>query len=102
MDTQTVLLLILVAVAISAFLISMYMPMGKSEKKEHESDEETDAEKDYEQLRVLVLSLIRKLDGMEISDRDLKNQITALQSLAGVNREQIKYLTSNANKTTSS
>ena len=101
MDMQTVLLSILVVVAISALLISMYMPMGKSEKKEHESDEESNSEKEYEQLRVLVLGLIRKLESMSISDRDLKNQINSLQALAGVNREQIKYLTSNANKSSS-
>lgn len=101
MDTQTVLLLILVVVAISALLISMYMPMGKSEKKEHESEDDFDLEKEHEQLRILVIGLIKKLESMAISDRDLKNQITALQSLAGVNREQIKYLTSNANKSTS-
>jgi len=93
------LFLILATVAILALLISMYMPMGNSEKKERDSDEESDAENDYEKLRLLVLDLTKKLESSIISDKDLKNQINSLQALAGVNREQIKYLTSNANRT---
>tara|TARA_Y100000748_G_C15114764_1_gene339800 strand:- start:109 stop:423 length:315 start_codon:yes stop_codon:yes gene_type:complete len=99
MDSQTMLFLILATVAILALLISMYMPMGNSEKKERDSDEESDAENDYEKLRLLVLDLTKKLESSIISDKDLKNQINSLQALAGVNREQIKYLTSNANRT---
>ena len=75
------------------------MKNGSPEKKEHDDNgnDYSDIERDYEQLRVLVVELIKKLEGMAISDRDLKNQIQALQSLSGVNREQIKYLTSNVN-----
>ncbi len=98
MDTESILILILVFLSITTILVAGYMKNGSPEKKEHDSDNDfSDIERDYEQLRVLVVELIKKLEGMAISDRDLKNQIQALQSLSGVNREQIKYLTSNVN-----
>ena len=77
--------------------------LKKSEKKEHENDgmsksEIAELKTEYSKLKSLFIGLIKKIESMAVVDRDVDSQVKALQALAGVNREQLKYLTSNVNK----
>tara|TARA_B100001142_G_scaffold272637_1_gene279755 strand:- start:13 stop:321 length:309 start_codon:yes stop_codon:yes gene_type:complete len=49
-------------------------------------------------IKDLIVTLLDKLDTMSKNDTKLQNKLDSLQQLSGVRGEQIKYLTSNANK----
>ncbi len=101
MDSQLVLLL---SVAVLSALVALVLYfLKKSEKKEHENDgmsksEIAELKTEYSKLKSLFIGLIKKIESMAVVDRDVDSQVKALQALAGVNREQLKYLTSNVNK----
>lgn len=91
MDSLTILSIVLACAAALTFLLMAFMP--KNEKKVDISNVPDKA------LRPLVEKLSKKLEDMELQDKQLKERISALQLMAGIEREQTKYLTANVNKT---
>ncbi len=91
MDSLTILSIVLVCAAALTFLLMTFMP--KNEKKVDVSNVPDKS------LRPLVEKLSKKLEDMELQDKQLKERISALQLMSGIEREQTKYLTANVNKT---
>ncbi len=91
MDSLTILSIVLVCVTALTFLLMAFMP--NNEKKVDISNVPDIA------LRPLVEKLSKKLEDMELQDKQLKERISALQLMSGIEREQTKYLTANVNKT---
>lgn len=91
MDNLTILSIILISSAVVIFLLITFMP-------EHEKKVDVSNVPDKD-LRLLVEKLSNKLEDMELQDKKLKEKISALQLMSGIDREQTKYLTANVNKT---
>ena len=91
MDSLTILLTVLISSAVVTFLLLAFMP--KNQKKIDISNVPDKA------LVPLVEKLSKKLEDMELQDKQLKEKISALQLMSGIEREQTKYLTANVNKT---
>lgn len=91
MDSLTILSIVLAGATALTFLLMTFMP--KNEKKVDISNVPDKA------LRPLVEKLSKKLEDMELQDKRLKERISALQLISGIEREQTKYLTANVNKT---
>jgi hypothetical protein len=91
MDSLTILLIVLISSAVVTFLLLAFMP--KNDKKVDISDVPDKA------LVPLVEKLSKKLEDMELRDKQLKEKISSLQLMSGIEREQTKYLTANVNKT---
>lgn len=91
MDSLTILSIVLACVAALTFLSMTFIP--KNEKKADISNVSDKA------LRSLVEKLSKKLEDMELQDKQLKERISALQLMSGIEREQTKYLTATVNKT---
>lgn len=91
MNSLTILSIVLACASALAFLLITFMP--KNEKKVDISNVPDKA------LRPLVEKLSKKLEDMELQDKQLKERISALQLMSGIEREQTKYLTANVNKT---
>lgn len=91
MDSLTILLTVLISSAVVTFLLLAFMP--KNQKKIDISNVPDKA------LVPLVEKLSKKLEDMELQDKQLKEKISALQLMSGIEREQTKYLTANDNKT---
>ena len=97
MDSQLVILL---SVAVVSALVALVLYfLKKCEKKEHEMSQSEIAKlrEEYAKLQSILIGLIKKIESMAIVDRDVDSKLAALQALAGVNREQLKYLTSSVN-----
>jgi competence protein ComGC len=93
METLIILSIIFVCAIVVAFLLMAFFP-----KHEEKVDISGVPDKD---LRPLVEMLTKKLEDMELQDKKLKEKISALQLMSGIEREQTKYLTANVNKTLS-
>lgn len=91
MDNLTILSFILACTAIITVLLMTFIP--KQDKKVDLSGVPDKA------LRSLVEKLSKKLEDMELQDKQLREKISALQLMSGIEREQTKYLTANINKT---
>jgi hypothetical protein len=75
----------------------MFMPKHEKKHKHHENLDTSDIPD--KALRPLIEKLSKKLEEMELRDKQLKERISALQLMSGIEREQTKYLTANVNKT---
>ena len=91
MDDVTILLIILACVATVTFLLVSFM-----QKQDEKVDISVVPDKT---LRPLVEKLSEKLEDMKLQDKQLKEKISSLQLMSGIEREQTKYLTANVNKT---
>lgn len=96
METLTILAILLACAVVLTFLLVMFMP--KHDKKHHRENLDTSDIPD-KALRPLIEKLSKKLEDMELRDKQLKERISALQLMSGIEREQTKYLTANVNKT---
>tara|TARA_B110000858_G_C17744573_1_gene446642 strand:- start:506 stop:796 length:291 start_codon:yes stop_codon:yes gene_type:complete len=93
MNTLTFLSVVLLVVGIVSINVIYYARQG--ENKIDLSNVSDDA------LVSLVQKLTDKIEKMEFEDKKLRDKITALQTMSGIEREQTKYLTANVNKTNS-
>ncbi len=93
MNTLTFLFVVLLIVGVFSMGLVHYARQG--ENKVDLSSVSDDA------LRALVQKLTNKIEEMEFEDKKLRDKITALQTMSGIEREQTKYLTANVNKTNS-
>lgn len=91
MDDVTILLIILACAAAVTFLLVSFM-----QKQDEKVDISVVPDKT---LRPLVEKLSEKLEDMKLQDKQLKEKISSLQLMSGIDREQTKYLTANVNKT---
>lgn len=92
MNTLTFLSVVLLVV--SVFSISLVYYARQGENKVDLSGVSDDA------LRALIQKLTDRIEEMEFEDKKLRDKITALQTMSGIEREQTKYLTANVNKST--
>jgi hypothetical protein len=97
METLTILAIFLACAVIATFLLMMFMPKHEKKHKHHENLDTSDIPD--KALRPLIEKLSKKLEEMELRDKQLKERISALQLMSGIEREQTKYLTANVNKT---
>ena len=93
MNTLTFLSVVLLVV--SVFSISLVYYARQGENKVDLSGVSDDA------LRALIQKLTDRIEEMEFEDKKLRDKITALQTMSGIEREQTKYLTANVNKSNS-
>jgi uncharacterized membrane protein (Fun14 family) len=93
MNTLTFLSVVLLVVSVFSISLAYYARQG--ENKVDLSSVSDDA------IRALVQKLTNKIEEMEFEDKKLRDKITALQTMSGIEREQTKYLTANVNKTNS-
>jgi cytochrome c-type biogenesis protein CcmH/NrfG len=91
MDDVTILLIILACAATVTFLLVSFM-----QKQDEKVDTSVVPDKT---LRPLLEKLLEKLEDMKLQDKQLKEKISSLQLMSGIEREQTKYLTANVNKT---
>lgn len=94
MDNLTILIIVLAGVIAVTVLLVTLRP--KPEEKNENLDISTAADED---LRSLVDRLSRKIEDMERQDNKLKDEISSLQLMSGIEREQAKYLTAAVNRT---
>lgn len=91
MNTLTFLSVFLIVAVVISISLMYYARQG--ENKVDLSGVPDDA------LRALVQKLTNKIEEMEFEDKKLRDKISALQTMSGIEREQTKYLTANVNKT---
>ncbi len=93
MNTLTFLSVVLLVAGVFSISLVYYANQGEN-KVDLSSVSDDD-------LRALVQKLTNKIEEMEFEDKKLRDKITALQTMSGIEREQTKYLTANVNKTNS-
>lgn len=91
MNTLTFLSVFLLVAGVVSISLMYYSRQGEN-KVDLSSVSDDD-------LRALVQKLTNKIEQMEFEDQKLRDKITALQTMSGIEREQTKYLTANVNKT---
>lgn len=93
MNTLTFLSVVLLIAGVVSISLVQYARQGEN-KVDLSSVSDDD-------LRSLIQKLTNKIEEMEFEDKKLRDKITALQTMSGIEREQTKYLTANVNKTNS-
>ena len=91
MNTLTFLSVVLLIAGVVSISLVQYARQGEN-KVDLSSVSDDD-------LRSLIQKLTNKIEEMEFEDKKLRDKITALQTMSGIEREQTKYLTANVNKT---
>lgn len=83
--------LLIIAVVLGSVYIFIYLPNNPEPKIDVKTIPD-------DSLRPLVGKLMNKIEELQLQDFKQKNQIFALQQMAGIEREQSKFLTANVNK----